>query len=246
MMKTVAIAFFGAAAVYSVDATARGAIGLDTFTFDKIVDGSRSVVVKFDKQYAYGDQEDAYKAFAKEMAPSSILVAEVGVQDYGDKENDDLREKYGVKADDFPVFKIFKKGGDSPSTFTGEVTNDNLKLWTKEVTGVWIGLEGTIEELDRIAVDLAKGTISFDDAVAKAKKSDSTFSNDATIMKTALLYVRIFEKIKEKGTITFAQDESKRVKGLLAGKNSDAKKKMLELRLRILASFKADSSKDEL
>ena len=47
--------------------------------------------MKIDKQYAYGDKEDAFKEFVKDVAASSLLVAEVGVQDYGDKENDDLQ-----------------------------------------------------------------------------------------------------------------------------------------------------------
>ena len=59
---------------------ARGVLSLDSLTFDKIIDGSRPVVVKFDKQYAYGDKEDAFKAFATEMAGSTLVVAEVGVQ----------------------------------------------------------------------------------------------------------------------------------------------------------------------
>eukprot|EP00035_Acanthoeca_spectabilis_P012019 m.212500 g.212500 ORF g.212500 m.212500 type:complete len:100 (-) comp15504_c0_seq1:4690-4989(-) len=66
-------------------ATARGSVGLDSLTFDKVVDGTRQIVVKIDKQYPYGEKEDAYKEFLKDVAKTNLLVGEVGVQDYGDK-----------------------------------------------------------------------------------------------------------------------------------------------------------------
>jgi hypothetical protein len=41
--------------------------------------------VKFDKQYPYGGAEDEYKTFLADVSKTELLVAEVGVQDYGDK-----------------------------------------------------------------------------------------------------------------------------------------------------------------
>ena len=69
------------AAILAVShANAPGAITLDTMTFDKIVgQHSAAILVRFDKQYPYGDKDDAFKAFAKDMASSSLLVAEVSV-----------------------------------------------------------------------------------------------------------------------------------------------------------------------
>ena len=50
-------------------------------TFDRIVDGSRNVIVRFDKEYSYGDEHDAWKAFASTVGDSSadMLVCDVGV-----------------------------------------------------------------------------------------------------------------------------------------------------------------------
>ena len=50
-------------------------------TFDRIVDGSRNTIVRFDKEYSYGDEHDAWKAFASTVGDSSadMLVCDVGV-----------------------------------------------------------------------------------------------------------------------------------------------------------------------
>ncbi len=39
-----------------------------------------------------------------------ILLAEVGVRDYEEKENQDLADRCGVKKDDFPALKLFLNG----------------------------------------------------------------------------------------------------------------------------------------
>lgn len=198
--------------------------------------GSSTAIVKFDKQYAYGEKEDAWKAFATDMAPTSVLVAEVGVQDYGDKENDDLRERFGVSADDFPVFKLFNGEGE-PTTYSGDVTGDALKLWAKEATGVWIGLEGCVEEFDKIAIAYSEGSVSADAGATQAAAALGEVTADEAKTKAGKMYKRIFEKIVEKGA-GFPASETTRVKGLLEGKLSDAKKATLKTRLNILASFK--------
>merc|ERR550514_1884725 len=168
MLRVLALALVS---LPTTSAAARGVLGLDSLTFGKVVDGSRPVVVKFDKQYAYGDKEDAWKAFAADMADSTLVIAEVGVQDYGDKENDDLREKYSVNADDFPVFKIFTPASSEPLTFDGEVSTDELKLWAKTNAGVRIGLKGSLPTFDEFAELLVTGKIKADEAIAKGKEA---------------------------------------------------------------------------
>jgi endoplasmic reticulum protein 29 len=50
-------------------------------TFDRLVDGSRHIMVRFDKEYSYGDEHDAWKDFAKTVGESSadVLICDVGV-----------------------------------------------------------------------------------------------------------------------------------------------------------------------
>ena len=61
--------------------------------------------------------------------------------DWGEKENQDLMNRFGVKQADYPVFKLFIKGKDLV-TFNGDVTENRLLTFTQENTGFWFGKYG--------------------------------------------------------------------------------------------------------
>merc|ERR1719390_533778 len=102
----------------------RAILKLDNTTFDRIIDGSKSVMVRFDKEYSYGDEHDAWKNFASKVGDSSadMLVADVGVSEYGDKDNSDIAERYSIKSEDFPQYRLWIKGtsqSGEPVTYKG-------------------------------------------------------------------------------------------------------------------------------
>merc|ERR1719426_157938 len=112
----------------SVDAIALGAIKLDNYTFDKVIsspDDAMQYLVKFDQSYAYGEKEDEFKALCRvAYSAKKFLVAEVPVQEYGDKENDDLRERFKLKKEDFPAYFLFNKDNKEGKRYTGAVKAD--------------------------------------------------------------------------------------------------------------------------
>lgn len=241
------------------DATATGAIKLDNKTFDKLITtAGLTTMVKFDKDYAYGDKEDAFKEICKLALPvKDFLIAEVPVQEYGDKENEDLAQRYDFKSDDFPIFTIFRGSTESPSKFEGfanpnskkphdwddeedgewepsmitDVTAENLVLWLKK-EGIKMPSIGTIFELNEVAKRyLADGLKDSDLAEAKAL-AEGDHKND----KKAPIYIKIMEKVKAKG-VDYIQTELTRVKKILEGKITETKKAEMEEKVKILSVF---------
>ena len=54
-------------------------------------------------------------------AGANIMVGVVGVQEYGDKLNEDLAKRFAVQKESFPVYKLFLAGSSVPIAYTGEV-----------------------------------------------------------------------------------------------------------------------------
>jgi len=236
-----------------------GVLSLDAWNFDKVVSGSRDVLVKFDKEYAYGDAEDQWAEFAKnvgEMGKQAdrLLIAEVGKQEYGDKKNADLHERFDINWDDIPVIKLFqqKVGKLEKETilFKGTVTKENLSVFVRSEAGIWIGIPGCLEKYDELAVSFMRG--SKKEAVLKsAKDLMSSMEKDSELAKSSLgsakAYVRVMEKVVKDGD-EFINKEVNRVTKLKDGKISDEKKNFFQNRINILSSFKAamiEDKKDE-
>ena len=60
--------------------------------------------------------------------------------EYGEKENDDLRERFNINKEEFPVYKLFRQNEDTPIDFTGEVKADELAKFVKTNARLWIGM----------------------------------------------------------------------------------------------------------
>ena len=119
--------------------------------FEKIVDGSRDVLIKFDVEYPYGDHEDAFKEMMTNLlgkGGSSFVVGTVGVAEYGERENDALRERFGYSKDDFPAYRFFPKGTDGTDgangiAYTGDRSAADLTRFVQEQGDVYIGPSST-------------------------------------------------------------------------------------------------------
>eukprot|EP00667_Euglena_gracilis_P022209 EG_transcript_24605 len=218
----------------------KGAVNLDSVSFSKLVGRHYDALVKFDKQYPYGDKEDEWKNFAArigEMNFPDLLLAQVGVQDYGEKVNDDLREKFGVKSDDYPVFMLFKKGSAEPILYKGEVKADAMSGFLVSELGIYISLPGCIEVFDK----LAKGFISSTAADRRQRIADAEQAlaalADESEKENAKFYINVMHKIIEKGE-DYPAAEKNRLEKLVQSKITDEKKKVMRHKLNILPSFK--------
>merc|ERR1711871_1384588 len=195
-----------------------GILNLDNSTFPRLVDGSRTVFVRFDREYPYGEKHDAWKAMAAAVAGSNadVLVGNVGISTYGDKMNQDLAQKYGYKTagkdleyndmDNFPKFNLFKKGAaDKSVEYTGSVTQEDLIRFLKKEGGVHIGLQGTLQHFDELAAKFKDGD---KDALLKEAEGKAA-AEGADTKATAEMYVKVMKKIVDKPE--FATTETKRL-----------------------------------
>lgn len=236
----------------------QGAVKLDNYTFDKFVTlPGVTTMVKVDKAYAYGEKEDAFKEVCKLAFPvKNFLVAELPVQEYGDKENEDVQKRLNVKTEEFPAFLLFKgstegtrfagfpdpsakkpatwddaEDGDWEPPMISDITAENLALWLRQ-QGVKMPSIGTITELDEVAKRFMKGG-SRDKDLAEAKSlADGEHKTD----RKAPMYVKIMQKITEKGD-EYPEKELARVQKILAGKVTPEKKEELSDKVKILRVF---------
>lgn len=66
-----------------------GCVDLDEINFQRTVERFPYALVKFDIAFPYGDKHEAFGAFSKaaHKATTELLVATVGIKDYGELEN---------------------------------------------------------------------------------------------------------------------------------------------------------------
>lgn len=116
----------------------------------------KAAIVKFDVAFPYGEKHEQYAQIAAATKDShDLLVGEVRVKDYGNKDNSDLATRYKIKSEAFPAILLFLQGKTDPIQFVAEketdFTADNIKRFVKTKSGIYLGLPGCVEQLDRLA-----------------------------------------------------------------------------------------------
>ncbi|XP_059139062.1 endoplasmic reticulum resident protein 29-like [Physella acuta] len=224
-----------------------GSVALNSGVFDKIIQKHKAVLVKFDETYPYGTKQNVFKEVAKaSVVQSDLLVAEVQVADYGDKDNIDLAERFGVTKADFPAYRLFLNGKNTdPIKFTANVESaDDIKNFVIRESGLWLGRPGCLEEFDNLVKEFfAAAEDKRSEVVQKAEKAAEKLTVDSE-KASAETYIKTLKKVLEKGK-DFVKSEVTRVEKLRSGKVSDKKKEQLGDRLNILTTFQLNV-KDEL
>ena len=221
----------------------KGCVSLDEYSFDKVISKFKAVLVKFDVSYPYGDKENVYIQLSEEIGKNKdILISQVGVQDYGDKNNEELAKKYGITKDDFPVVLLFVEGQRDPIPFPtkNEWVIDDFRHFLKDNAKVYIGLPGCIESFDKLALEF----ISASDKEEKLKQAEKLLETEKE-ETNAKIYVKVMKKIIGEGLNFVTQEVSRLNKIIKEGKLIKKKKDELLQRINILHSFSV-KGKDEL
>jgi len=201
------------------------------------------VLVKFDTSYAYGEKETQWIRLSRRIAnltssdAKHFLLAVVGVEDYGEKRNDDLRARFGIRTEDFPAFRLFPKNAAAPIAYEGSVDVDGLSAFIAREAGLWIGLPGCLKEFDA----LARGYTALPAGESQKRREAAAelraaLTGEADV-KAASYYIRTMEKIHEKGS-GYAAGEAGRIERILGSKITAEAKADLQRRLNVLQAFR--------
>jgi len=239
MNYSILLSFLLILQLFAINEAIRGSLVLDSITFDKVIPKFKASLVKFDIQYPYGEKHDEFAKVAQMASNPSLLIAEVGVQDLGEKENMDLSHRYGVTKDNFPVLKLFIHGNlENAIDFNEEVKSDSIISFVRKHSGLRILLEKCLEDFDELAERFMSEHIGKEEQlriVENAKHRSDGFTNEEH-KRSADIYVKLMQKVIERGN-QFIDSETERVKNIISGKLTDNKKNEMKGRLNILQSF---------
>jgi len=234
-----------------------GCVALDELSFDKVLSKFPVSLIKFDIAYPYGDRHDQFAQVAKDAANiPDLFVGEVGIKDYGEKENSELGKRFKIERDDFPAVLVFVKNNLKGSIEHFKFDNDkgfnagNLKNFIKQKSGLRIPLKGCIEQLDNIAEKFTSTSSEEERKILRKDAEQEIKSLPEDQKKNGQMYTKVMKKLTSDGE-GFLSSEETRIKKLLTTKLTAKKKEEMEIRLNILTSFMVTSvdaanGKDEL
>jgi len=173
-----------------------GCTPLDSLAFDKVINAFPVSLVKFDVAYPYGDDHDEFAKISKDAKDvQNLFIGEVGIKDYGEKDNEDLAQRFDVKKEDYPVAILFTKGEDGSLKhvkYKGKFTVADLKSFVRKHSGIYMTLVGCIEAFDKLADKLlAYSTIEEKKEVLKEAEVSWDKAEGPKNQKRAEIYVKI-------------------------------------------------------
>ena len=126
-----------------------------------------------------------------------------------------------------------------------DFTEENLKSFIKQKSGIYLPLPGCLEEFDELAARLVAADTAGEKGkvVAEAEKGLAAAADKSK----AEIYVKIMRKMVKEGA-GVPEAEMTRIKKVIeGGKVSEDKKKSMKQRLNVLRAFtQTQPTKDEL
>ena len=138
------------------------------------------------------------------------------------------------------VDRLFLKDEEAanPHTFDGSM---DLMQWIQS-KGIYLGLEGCLEEFDELTTEFMTNTKDRDDIGKRAKVFMDRYGEngedaDAAKLKSAKYYIKVMAKIVAEGE-EWVNKEGERLSGIVTGGNMNiAKRPWFIKRLNILSTF---------
>ena len=195
--------------------------------------------MKFDTAYPYGKKQEEFIKFSESARNTSdLLVAEVGVKDYGDMENVDLADRFSIDKEAFPVVRLFKQGENKPVEFDFDFTAENLKMFVRKNAYIYISLESCLPDYDHLVKKFIEESSDdktrleiIEEGMRELEKLDGPKERFS-----AETYIKIMKKVMDQGE-SFIDTERSRAENLLNGQVSNQKKREIVVKLNILQSF---------
>lgn len=139
-----------------VTSACKGCLNLDEYNFEKIIPKFEAVLVKFDVAFPFGEKHDLFAKLAEEIVDNrNFVLANIGIKDYGEKDNEEFSKKFGINTkDDLPALRLFVQGEDEPFSFDKALpwNEENLKKFIRDHTNIYLGLPGCLEAFDKLAM----------------------------------------------------------------------------------------------
>jgi len=232
----------------------KGVVHADAITLPLLL-GKRAVLVKCDKDYPYGEKEDEYVAFAKREAvlEADFLVVEVAVNEHAAEDDAEgleakvLCESMGATAEDFPSFRLIRKGSTDVKEaikYSGEIKADDLAAFVTKEAGVFLGPPGTLEIFDKLAARFVRELSQQDSILAEAKKQKGLLERERD-QTYASFYISLMERMKGPAEADkcaacekcFRFTEERRLNELNQGNVPPEKRKEHDRKLNALPAF---------
>jgi hypothetical protein len=162
-------------------------------------------------------------------------VAEVEVDDLGEKKNSDISSRFGLSRNDFPKFVFFPQGSTQHTAVPNPSSADDLVHFVLR-HGVRMALNGTIAPLEAIAKKMVGGgDVRALLAEAEAAAAELVGADSSMGYKGAVeYYLKVLQKVAAEGG-GFLVKETKRVEKMVADKGvAKDKKALFSERLNIL------------
>jgi len=198
----------------------RGVLNLDEMTFDKIVDGSRTVLVEF-AENSLKISDDYEKVAAKLHNDNTILVAAVDCKD-----NIILKQRFGVTV--HPTARLFLKGSTTPIEYPGSVDAESL------IHFVHAELNPEVTKLRKLASQVIYADKQ-KEAIEEMKEVVSKLPEHLT--STGKVFLKSAEQVQKSG-VDFLTKEKERLEKLINHKNTPKdKQREFQQRVSILDAF---------